>query len=231
MERLTVLPGVRILAAREPSRVGLGIEGGTMAQELERARQLPGLPEVTVQRNVPCRMRDGVTLYADVYRPAGEGSFPVILMRLPYDKTEAEDGYDTIEWAAHLPGANGRVGMYGFSYAGTTQLMPATLRPPSLVTVCPALTAAQYYEGWTYNQGAPALAFTMSWAVNLAGMEARRAKDDEAMASLQAAYANSQGWNWYLPLAEFPPLTGKYGSYFFDSLDHPTYDDYWRRWS
>jgi uncharacterized protein len=242
-----------------------------MAQQLESARPLPGLPEVTVQRNLPCRMRDGVTLYADVYRPAGRGPFPVILMRLPYDKTqaetinyshpswyaqhgymvvvqdirgywasegeftpflnEAEDGYDTIEWAAHLPGANGRVGMYGFSYAGATQLMPATLRPPSLVTVCPALTAAQYYEGWTYNQGALALAFTMSWAVNLAGMEARRARDDEAMASLQAAYAGSQGWNWYLPLSEFPPLTGKYGGYFFDWLAHPTYDDYWRRWS
>jgi putative CocE/NonD family hydrolase len=234
-------------------------------------RPLPGLPQVTMQRNVPCRMRDGVTLYADVYRPVGEGAFPVILMRLPYDKTqaenityshpswyaqhgymvvvqdvrgywasegeftpflnEAEDGYDTIEWAARLPGANGRVGMYGFSYAGATQLLPATLRPPSLVTVCPALTASQYYEGWTYNQGALALAFAMSWAVNLAEMEARRAKDDEAMASLRTAYANSQGWNWYLPLTEFPPLTGKYGSYFFDWLAHPTYDDYWRRWS
>jgi predicted acyl esterase len=54
-----------------------------MAQEVERARPLPGLPEVTVQRNVPCRMRDGVTLHADVYRPAGQGPFPVILMRLP----------------------------------------------------------------------------------------------------------------------------------------------------
>jgi len=176
-------------------------------------------------------MRDGVTLSADVYRPADEGPFPVILMRLPYDKTqaenisyshpswyaqrgymvvvqdvrgywasegdftpflhEAEDGYDTIEWAARLPGANGCVGMYGFSYAGATQLLPARLRPPSLVTVCPALTASQYYEGWTYNQGALALAFTMSWAVNLAEMEARRAKDDEAMATLRAAYAVS----------------------------------------
>ncbi|MDF2762535.1 MAG: peptidase, partial [Thermomicrobiales bacterium] len=60
-----------------------------MTQEVERARPLPGLPEVTVQRNVPSRMRDGVTLYADVYRPAGQGPFPVILMRLPYDKTQA----------------------------------------------------------------------------------------------------------------------------------------------
>ena len=121
--------------------------------------------------------------------------------------------------------------MYGFSYAGATQLMPATLRPPSLVTVCPAMTASQYYEGWTYNQGALALAFAMSWAVDLAEMEARRAKDDEPMASLQAAYADSKGWNWYLPLAEFRRSPGSTGRYFFDWLAHPTYDDYWRRWS
>ena len=242
-----------------------------MTQDINDTRPLPGLPQVTLQRNVHGRMRDGVTLYADVYRPLGDGPFPVILMRLPYDKTgaenisyshpswyaqhgymvvaqdtrgcwtserefvpflhEAQDGFDTIEWAARLPGANGRVGMYGFSYAGATQLMPATLRPPSLATICPALTASQYYEGWTYNQGALALAFTMSWAVNLAAMDARRVKDDEAIASLNSAYANSAGWNWYLPLSEFPPLTRKFGSYFFDWLAHPTYDDYWRRWS
>ncbi|HTD46925.1 MAG TPA: CocE/NonD family hydrolase, partial [bacterium] len=34
---------------------------------------------------------------------------------------EAEDGYDTVEWAARLPKANGRVGMYGLSYVGATQ--------------------------------------------------------------------------------------------------------------
>ena len=39
---------------------------------LDGPRPLPGLPEVTVQRNVSSRMRDGVTLYADVYRPAGD---------------------------------------------------------------------------------------------------------------------------------------------------------------
>jgi putative CocE/NonD family hydrolase len=232
---------------------------------------LPGLPGVTLERNVACQMRDGVTLAADVYRPQGEGPFPVILMRLPYDKTsaeniaytdpswyarhgymvvvqdvrgrwasqgeftpflhEAEDGYDTIEWAARLSGANGRVGMYGFSYAGATQLMPATLRPPSLTTICPALTASQYYEGWTYNQGALALAFTMSWATQLATDDARRAGDDDAVRQLSAVFGSIQGWNWYLPLDAFPPLSGNYGTYFLDWLAHPTYDDYWRRWS
>jgi putative CocE/NonD family hydrolase len=36
----------------------------------------------------PCRC-DGTRLFADVYRPAGAGLFPVILQRLPYDKTSA----------------------------------------------------------------------------------------------------------------------------------------------
>ena len=32
------------------------------------------------------KMRDGVTLYADIYRPDKEGKFPTIMQRLPYDK-------------------------------------------------------------------------------------------------------------------------------------------------
>src|SRR5260370_5667020 len=42
--------------------------------------------EVTVQRNEAAKMRDGVTLRADIYRPKAEGKFPVLLVRTPYDK-------------------------------------------------------------------------------------------------------------------------------------------------
>jgi hypothetical protein len=38
---------------------------------------------VTKLIDVPAKMRDGVTLLADVYRPIEAGSYPVILMRLP----------------------------------------------------------------------------------------------------------------------------------------------------
>jgi putative CocE/NonD family hydrolase len=41
---------------------------------------------VIVQRNVPATMRDGVVLYADIYRPDAPGRFPVILERTPYNK-------------------------------------------------------------------------------------------------------------------------------------------------
>ena len=42
--------------------------------------------EIVVTRNVEAKMRDGVTLRADIYRPKVEGKFPVLLVRTPYDK-------------------------------------------------------------------------------------------------------------------------------------------------
>ncbi|HEX2445731.1 MAG TPA: CocE/NonD family hydrolase, partial [Vicinamibacterales bacterium] len=47
------------------------------------------LRHIVVERDLTARMRDGVQLYADVYRPEGEGRFPALLMRTPYDKSEA----------------------------------------------------------------------------------------------------------------------------------------------
>lgn len=42
--------------------------------------------QITVDFDVPAQMRDGVTLRANVYRPVGEGKWPVLLTRLPYGK-------------------------------------------------------------------------------------------------------------------------------------------------
>jgi putative CocE/NonD family hydrolase len=41
---------------------------------------------VLVEKNVECRTRDGVVLRADVYRPAGDGRYPVLVLRTPYNK-------------------------------------------------------------------------------------------------------------------------------------------------
>jgi putative CocE/NonD family hydrolase len=43
---------------------------------------------VLIDRDVPMTTRDGVMLRADVYRPEGRGRFPVLLSRLPYDKSQ-----------------------------------------------------------------------------------------------------------------------------------------------
>jgi putative CocE/NonD family hydrolase len=41
---------------------------------------------IVVERNAAMQTRDGVTLRADIYRPAAEGSYPVLLTRTPYNK-------------------------------------------------------------------------------------------------------------------------------------------------
>ncbi|MGD0294100.1 MAG: CocE/NonD family hydrolase [Terracidiphilus sp.] len=42
--------------------------------------------DIVVERNVAMQTRDGVTLRADIYRPVGEGNYPVLLTRTPYNK-------------------------------------------------------------------------------------------------------------------------------------------------
>ena len=46
---------------------------------------------IAKELDVPAEMRDGTTLFADVYRPDAEGKFPVLLLRLPYGKQFISD--------------------------------------------------------------------------------------------------------------------------------------------
>ena len=46
---------------------------------------------VTYERNVEVKMRDGVTLRADIFRPQADGKFPVLLQRTPYNKDNGVD--------------------------------------------------------------------------------------------------------------------------------------------
>ena len=41
---------------------------------------------ILIEKNIMVPMRDGVKLATDVYRPAEEGQYPVIIQRLPYNK-------------------------------------------------------------------------------------------------------------------------------------------------
>jgi putative CocE/NonD family hydrolase len=152
-------------------------------------------------------------------------------------RNEATDGYDTIEWAARLPHANGRVGMYGFSYPGATQWLPATLRPPHLVTIIPAMTSSDYHDGWTYEGGALDLSFAEDWPLTtIANSAVRRYPDGAALdASMNQAAKDEFGtWYWHLPLKNYPPLhpgDPRVAPYFFDWLKHPGNDAYWQQWS
>jgi predicted acyl esterase len=53
-------------------------------------------------------------------------------------RNEAKDGYDIVNWLAHQPFSNGKVAMWGGSYAGFDQWATAKTFPPNLVSIVPA---------------------------------------------------------------------------------------------
>lgn len=226
--------------------------------------------DVTVHYDVPTEMRDGVVLYCDIYRPAGDGPFPVLLERTPYNKSfqtlvtpvsharwlarrgyivviqdvrgrwssegdwypfehEERDGYDTVEQAAALTGANGRVGMFGGSYSGATQWLAAVADPPHLTCIAPAVTASDYHDGWTYRGGALNQGFVQTWATLLAQDVARRAGRADLETACIEAYEQFGTRFFDLPLADLTHLA--HAPWYADWLRHPTRDEYWRRWS
>ncbi len=224
---------------------------------------------VKLDRDVPAKMRDGVTLRADIYRPDAAGKYPVLLQRTPYSKIngwdngfffkaaaqgyvivvqdvrgrftsegqwypfvhEAEDGYDSVEWAASLPYSDGRVGMFGESYVGATQMLAASAHPPHLAGICPSVTASDYHDGWVYQGGAFEQWFSESWTSGLA--------HDTLDRAVFKATNTREGEN-ALPLTAYPLFnlpksaaldtsTQTLAPYFLDWLAHPAHDDYWKR--
>ena len=224
---------------------------------------------VTYESNMPVKMRDGVTLRADIYRPNADGKFPVLLQRTPYNKDgdvgfglkaaargyvviiqdvrgryasegewytfkhEPNDGYDTVEWAAALPYSDGRVGMFGGSYVGATQMLAAIARPPHLAGICPFVTGSNYHSNWTYQGGAFQQWFNESWTSGLAQNAFNRDVSNRT---------NATKGIWQLPVGSYalfndladggvPVSIKSHAPYFLDWLAHPSEDAYWKQWS
>ena len=234
---------------------------------LAQAFEVPPVAEsIVVESNLAVPMRDGVRLYADVYRPAREGKFPVLVTRTPYGKQrdgsqeaqikyaqrgyvsviqdtrgrfesegrwdpfryEAEDGYDTVEWAARQPWSNGKVGMQGGSYLGNVQWQAAAQSPPSLVAIFPAVASTSLYHNTWYHGGAFKLALAFGWG---AVRNPRRVMypqywHTESYAPEEWRYENLL---WGLPLKSIDlKSSGQPVQHFRDWIAHESYDSYWK---
>jgi putative CocE/NonD family hydrolase len=53
----------------------------------------PPSNDIRIENRVPIPMRDGVVLYADVYRPTREGKYPVLVSRTPYSTERFPSAY------------------------------------------------------------------------------------------------------------------------------------------
>ena len=133
--------------------------------------------------------------------------------------TDREDGYDAVEWAAKLPGANGKVGMIGHSDEGRLVWYAAVSNPPHLAAISP--TAASP-DPWVVVPYA-AMAFgpiNVDWACLMRGRTM-----DPNTAELDIGEAIT-----HLPLSTLPQRLGCGDVPLWDRwIAHPTLDAYWHQ--
>jgi predicted acyl esterase len=199
------------------------------------------------------RMRDGVTLAADVYLP-GSGRWPTLLVRTPYNRKtqfaksylyfsrhgfavvledvrgryasrgefgpvpqEGPDGNDTINWISEQPWSDGRVGMVGSSYLGIVQWWAALQDNPHLLAISPMDSGDDEYLDRFYSPGGTLqLGHRLFWL-------AENLKPASQMPVPLGSYI------WHLPLRTSDlAATGEVLPLWRSSLDHPSYDAFWK---
>ncbi len=131
---------------------------------------------------------------------------------LPFEY-EADDGRDTVAWAAALPFADGQVGMFGASYFGFTQWAAAVRQPPELKALFPFVTPVDPFNGLLYRGGAFELGLIANWSLQMgADVLMRRHRSNpaalgQAISGLvrELDVLGPAGF-WSLPLSDFGPL-------------------------
>lgn len=135
---------------------------------------------------------------------------------------EGRDGHDVVEWLAAQSWCNGRVGMWGGSYAGYNQWAVAGEFPPHLTTIVPAAAAfaGVDFPFWK-NIAYP---YDIRWLTLTSGL-----------ASQFNLFGQSEHWNQvymrmyrkHRPFVDLPELAGNRSTKFREWAAHPMPDAYW----
>ncbi|MEX2236156.1 MAG: CocE/NonD family hydrolase [Dehalococcoidia bacterium] len=154
-------------------------------------------------------------------RYASEGDFYPL-------RHEADDAFDTLTWLKSQPSLDpDRIGMYGFSYPGKSQLLLASRYPGSIAAMAPGF-CGHGMRNTSYTNGVFNLAMASSWSIQLAADEARVKGDATQFEQLSEALTCSQTMYGSLPLESLAPLneTGR-SQFYFDLLANRENDDFW----
>ena len=133
-----------------------------------------------------------------------------------YD-TDVRDGYDAVEWAAKLPGANGKVGLIGHSDEGRLAWYAAVSAPPHLAAIAPSAASGDPWRIVPYED----MVFS---PINVAWACLMRARTLQDISDLDIGTALS-----HLPLSDLPQQLGCGDVPLWDRwIAHPVLDAYWR---
>jgi putative CocE/NonD family hydrolase len=152
-------------------------------------------------------------------RGNSEGTFKPLLQ-------EAKDGHDVVEWLARQSYCNGKVTMWGGSYAGYNQWATAKEFPPHLATIVPVASPRPGVDfPMQHNMFYP---YDMQWLTLVGGR-----------ASQQAIFGDSSFWStqvrrWYearVPFNQLDRYIGMPSPIFQEWISHPVQDAYWDGYS
>ena len=120
-------------------------------------------------------------------------------------RQEAEDGYDTCEWAARLPGVDGQVGTWGNSFPTASIWFMAGAQPPSLK----AVFASGYPPSHRVaRRGMFEIGQRLAWQHRMAVSSRKKAGDTSWPQTVAEAVRNWEmergKWLWHLPLDSIP---------------------------
>ena len=131
-----------------------------------------------------------------------EGTYESSLSQPVHD---AEDGYDTVEWAARLQSSNGTVGTFGTSNPATRQWFLAPLCPPSLRAMSASATLARFTD---FTQGSFRFHMIAGFAKVLSVTLRQRNNRPGVYTHLEAALlwdkGESEKWVNWIPLLSLP---------------------------
>ena len=149
-------------------------------------------------------------------RGNSEGAF------LPFEN-EGRDGYDVVEWLAKQPWCDGKVAMWGGSYAGYDQWATLQNFPPHLATIVPAAAAAMGVDFPAQNN--VFTPYLMQWATYTSGVTPQPNLFGDAafwISKFRELYLSKRAFR------EFDRIVGNPSPWFQRVLEHPRADDHWK---
>jgi putative CocE/NonD family hydrolase len=139
---------------------------------------------------------------------------------------EAHDGYDVVEWLARQPYCNGKVTMWGGSYAGYDQWATAKEFPPHLATIVPV---ASPYAGVDFPMfGNVFYPYEMQWLTLTSGHASQETIFDD---KLFWAAKYRQWLESGTPFKNFDTMLGNPSPIFQEWVAHPHADAFWDRYN
>jgi putative CocE/NonD family hydrolase len=176
-----------------------------------------------------------IFVYQDVRgRWMSEGQFvhmrPHIARKKPTDTDESTDTYDTIDWLLkHVPGNNGRVGLWGVSYPGFYAAAGMIDAHPALKAVSPQAPQADWFVGDDWHHNGALLALNM---LRFMAIIDRPHPEPTTKPNPPVFTPNTpDGYEFCLRLGSLSEVGTRFlkgeSPFWDEAIRHTTYDDFW----